>query len=83
LAVPMSLRERTRPERRKSLQRDAERLGRPAIALDADAVVRLPRIAVEREGGQSAFANRYGVNRSIVNAILKGDSVDWITAGTP
>ena len=37
-----------------------------------DDVVRLLRAAVEREGNQSAFAKRYGVQRTELNAILKG-----------
>ena len=42
--------------RKDDLQREAQSLGRPAIVLDVDAVVRLLRTMVELEGGQTAFA---------------------------
>jgi len=45
-------------------------LGRNAHVLDEDDVVHLLRAAVEREGGQTAFAKRYKVDRSRVNRIL-------------
>lgn len=37
-----------------------------------DDVVHLLKAAIEREGSQSAFAKRYGVDRPTINAILKG-----------
>jgi hypothetical protein len=37
-----------------------------------DDVVRLLRAAIEREGGQTAFAKRHGLDRSGVNMILHG-----------
>ena len=40
--------------------------------LDADAVTRLLRMAIERQGGQGAFASRHGLDRSNINAILNG-----------
>jgi hypothetical protein len=42
----------------------ASNLGRHALVFDEDDVVRLLRAAVEREGGQSAFAKRHGVDRA-------------------
>jgi hypothetical protein len=47
-------------------------LGFHALVFDEDDVVRLLRAAVEREGGQSAFAKRHGVDRVLVNMILNG-----------
>jgi hypothetical protein len=47
-------------------------LGRNAFVLDEDDVVRLLRIAVEREGSQIAFADHYGVDRAIISAVLNG-----------
>jgi len=44
-------------------------LGRTALVLDDNDVVDLLRIAIEREGGQTAFA-RHGINRSLLNRIL-------------
>jgi hypothetical protein len=35
-------------------------------------IVRLLKAAVEREGGQTAFAKRHRVHRSSVNRVLKG-----------
>ena len=35
-----------------------------------DDVVRLLRVAIEREGGQVAFAKRQGVNRTYLNMVL-------------
>jgi CHASE2 domain-containing sensor protein len=45
-------------------------IGRQATIFDTDDVVRLLRAAVEREGGQTAFAARYGLERTMINAIL-------------
>jgi transcriptional regulator with XRE-family HTH domain len=46
--------------------------GHHALVFDEDDVVRLLRAAVEREGSQSAFAKRHGVDRAYVNMILNG-----------
>ena len=43
-----------------------------ALIFNDDEVVALLQAAIEREGGQSAFARRYGVNRSHMNRFLKG-----------
>ena len=48
------------------------KLSRPAAVLDEDAVARLLRATVEREGSQSAFARRYGIERSRLNKTLRG-----------
>ena len=42
------------------------------LVLNDDDVVELLKAAVEREGGQSAFAKRYDVNRTELNSILNG-----------
>jgi transcriptional regulator with XRE-family HTH domain len=47
-------------------------LGFHAHVFDEDDVVHLLRAAVEREGGQSAFAKRHGIDRAYVNMILNG-----------
>ena len=47
-------------------------IGRQAVIFDEDDVVRLLRAAVEREGSQTAFARRHGIERTRVNAILSG-----------
>ena len=47
-------------------------LGRAALVFDDNDVVDLLRIAVEREGGQGAFARHHGINRSQLNTILTG-----------
>lgn len=47
-------------------------LGRRAVVFEEHEVVRLVRLAVEREGGQSAFAKRHGVDRVFINMILNG-----------
>jgi DNA-binding transcriptional regulator YdaS (Cro superfamily) len=39
---------------------------------DEHDVARLLRAAVEREGGQSAFAKHHGVDRAYLNMILNG-----------
>jgi len=44
--------------------------GRLAVVFEEDDLVRLLRAAVEREGGQTAFAKRYKVDRTRVNRIL-------------
>jgi len=44
--------------------------GRLAVVFEEDDLVGLLRAAVEREGGQTAFAKRYQVDRSRVNRIL-------------
>ena len=50
--------------------RIASNLGRRALVFDEDDVVRMLRAAVEREGGQSAFAKHHGLNRALLNRIL-------------
>ena len=40
------------------------------FVLGDDDVVRLLRVAIEREGGQVAFAKRQGVNRTYLNMVL-------------
>ena len=47
-------------------------LGRNAFVFDEDEVVHLLRDAVDREGSQIAFADRYGVDRANVSAVLNG-----------
>jgi hypothetical protein len=47
-------------------------LEEPGKVLEEDDVVRLLSAAIECEGGQSAFARRYGVDRSGINMILHG-----------
>jgi len=59
-------------KRNKSSVLIASNLGRRALVFDEDEVVRLLRAAVEREGGQSAFAKRHGMDRSRVNRTLNG-----------
>jgi hypothetical protein len=45
---------------------------RPGKQFDRNDIVRLLKAAVEREGGQTAFAKRHRVHRSSVNRVLKG-----------
>ena len=45
---------------------------RPGKQFDQNDIIRLLRAAVEREGGQTAFAQRHRVHRSSVNRVLKG-----------
>jgi plasmid maintenance system antidote protein VapI len=47
-------------------------LGRRAVVFEEHEVVRLARLAVDREGGQSAFAKRHGVDRVYINVVLNG-----------
>jgi hypothetical protein len=47
-------------------------LGRGAHVFDEDEVIQLLRAAVEHEGGQRAFANRHGLDRTYVNMVLNG-----------
>jgi DNA-binding phage protein len=50
----------------------AGEIGRPAVIFDDNDVIRLLRAAVEREGSQTAFAKRHGIERTRINAILSG-----------
>jgi len=47
-------------------------LGFHALVFDEHDVVRLLSAAVEREGGQSAFAKHHGVDRAYLNMVLNG-----------
>ena len=47
-------------------------LGFHALVFDEHDVARLLRDAVEREGGQSAFAKHHGVDRAYLNMVLNG-----------
>jgi DNA-binding phage protein len=48
----------------------ASKTGRLAVVFEEDDLVCLLRAAVEREGGQTAFAKRHKVDRSRVNRVL-------------
>jgi len=47
-------------------------VGSHALILDDEDVIHLLRAAVEREGGQSAFARRHRLDRVTLNRVLKG-----------
>jgi hypothetical protein len=47
-------------------------LGRNDFVVDEDDVIHLLRAAVKREGSQIAFADRHGVDRVIISAVLNG-----------
>ena len=53
--------------RARQQQRDSLR------TFDHDEVVQLLKAAVEREGGQLAYAKRHGLDRSYLNQILNGN----------
>ena len=59
-------------KRSKSSVLIASNLGCRKLVFDEDDVVRLLRAAVEREGGQTAFAKRHSVDRAFLNRILNG-----------
>ena len=42
------------------------------LVLDDEGVVDLLRDAIEREGGQTAFAKHHGINRTYLNMVLNG-----------
>ena len=46
--------------------------GHPGIILDEDDVIRLLRVAIEKDGSQSAWARRCRIERPSVNAMLSG-----------
>jgi DNA-binding phage protein len=46
-------------------------LGRQVLAFNDDEVIELLRAAIEREGGQTAYARRHGLERTGVNMILR------------
>jgi DNA-binding phage protein len=54
----------------KQKSRLARETGRLAVVFEEDDLIHLLRAAVEREGGQTAFARRYKVDRTRVNRIL-------------
>jgi hypothetical protein len=56
----------------KSDKASPSNLGHRAVVFEEHEVVRLVRLAVERAGGQSAFAKRHGVDRVFINMILNG-----------
>jgi hypothetical protein len=47
-------------------------LGRNALVFDDDEIVRFLRTAVECEGNKTAFAKRYGIDRTDLSAVLNG-----------
>jgi hypothetical protein len=47
-------------------------LGFHALVFDDKDVVGLLRAAIEHEGSQIAFAERYGINRAYLNMVLNG-----------
>jgi DNA-binding phage protein len=46
--------------------------GRRVLAFDNHEVVQLLQAAIDREGNQTAFAQRHGLERSGLNMILRG-----------
>ena len=48
------------------------KLGSQVLAFDDREVVQLLRAAIAREGNQTAFARRHGLERSGLNMILRG-----------
>jgi DNA-binding phage protein len=56
----------------KSTQKSgpARKTGHLAVVFEEDDLVCLLKEAIEREGGQTAFAKRYKVDRTRVNRIL-------------
>ena len=46
--------------------------GRPGVILDEEDVIRLLRVAIEKDGSQSAWARRCRIERPSVNAMLSG-----------
>jgi hypothetical protein len=50
----------------------ARGLGSVEFVFEDDDVVQLLRDAIEREGGQVAFAKHHGVNRTYLNMVLNG-----------
>ena len=58
------------PREVKQKSKPAHQAGRLTVVFEEDDLVGLLRDAVEREGGQTAFAKRYTVDRSRVNGIL-------------
>jgi DNA-binding phage protein len=58
------------PPKAKQKSRPACLTGHLAVVFEENDLVCLLRAAVEREGGQTAFAKRYKVDRTRVNRIL-------------
>jgi hypothetical protein len=56
------------PERKRA----SSNLGTYALTFNHDEVVRLLKVAVEREGSQLAYAKRHGIDRAHLNQILNG-----------
>ena len=54
----------------KSLTAVSSNLGFDAHVFDKDDVIRLLAVAVESEGGQTAFAKHHGINRVYLNMIF-------------
>ena len=48
------------------------KFGRPGILLDEEDVIRLLRVAIEKDGSQAAWARRRRLQRPNVNAMLAG-----------
>ena len=47
-------------------------VGRHAVTLDETDIVPVPRASVEREGSQTAFAKRHGLERTYLSNVLNG-----------
>ena len=50
----------------------AAKFGRPGTIFDEEDVIRLLRVAIEKDGSQSAWARRCRIERPSVNAMLSG-----------
>jgi ribosomal protein L30/L7E len=49
-----------------------DELGRRGVILDEEDVLRLLRLEIDKDGSQSAWARRCGLERASVNAMLAG-----------
>ncbi|HEY6308676.1 MAG TPA: hypothetical protein VI488_19720 [Candidatus Angelobacter sp.] len=51
---------------------DDSKLGKTARVFDNAEIIHLLRAAIKREGNQTAFARRYGLERTHLNAVMNG-----------
>ena len=70
--TPLKKRQPRSSKNRRSADLLVRKLARPALVLERDDLLLLLRAAVEREGNQSAFARRHGLERTALNFVLRG-----------
>jgi hypothetical protein len=72
MTTAMSTNKRRPAIKPKDTSSIVDNFGRPGVVFDEEDVIRLLRVAIEKDGSQAAWARRRRIERPSVNAMLAG-----------